>query len=70
MTEIEKAIQVLRDAGYYVGNLWSIDDVDDDTLTKAEKLDVLHNAIHRDCVYERINENIEDELLMIKYHKK
>jgi hypothetical protein len=69
MNEME-AIQVLKNSGYYVGNLWHVDDVDDDTLTNEEKLEVLHNAVHRDCVYERINENIEDELLMIKYHNK
>jgi hypothetical protein len=70
MNEIEKAIQVLEDAGYYVKNLWHIDDVDDDTLTDAEKLDVLDKSIDRDSVYERIHSNMEDELLMIKYHNK
>lgn len=70
MTEIEKAIQVLRNAGYYVGNLWHVYDVDEDDLTPEEKLEILHNAIHRDCVYERINANIEDELLMLKNENK
>lgn len=59
----EQAMQVLRDAGYYLGNLWHIDDIDDDSFTKEEKLDILQNAIDRDYVYEIINENIHDQIL-------
>ena len=62
--KIEEALQTLRDAGYYVENLWSIDDVDNDELTKEEKLEILHNSIHRDYIYSIINESIYDELLM------
>lgn len=65
MNKIEEATQnallTLRDAGYYVGNLWHVDDVDTDELTDEDKLYVLHNAIHRDYIYERINEAIQDE---------
>ena len=62
--KVEDALQTLRDAGYYVENLWSIEDVDNDELTKEEKLEILHNSIHRDYIYSIINESIYDELLM------
>lgn len=62
--KIEEALQTLRDAGYYVENLWSIEDVDNDDLTKEEKLEILHNSIHRDYVYRIINEAIYDEVEM------
>lgn len=67
--KIEEALQTLRDAGYYVENLWSIEDVDNDDLTKEEKLEILHNSIHRDYIYERINDAIHDELLMLNHSK-
>ena len=60
--KIKEALQTLRDAGYYVENLWSIEDVDNDDLNNEEKLDILHNSIHRDYVYRIINEAIYDEL--------
>jgi hypothetical protein len=69
MNEIEKAKETLRQSGYYVENLWSIYDVDDDSLNNEEKLEVLHNAIHRDYIYERINESIQDELLILSQFK-
>lgn len=64
--KIIEALQTLRDAGYYVENLWSIYDVDNDDLSRGEKLEVLHNAIHRDYIYQCINESIQDELLILK----
>jgi len=67
--KIIKALLTLRDAGYYTGNLWHIDDIDDDSLDKEEKLEVLHNSIHRDYIYERINDAIHDELLILKHSK-
>lgn len=67
--KIEEALQTLRDAGYYVENLWSIYDVDNDDLTKEEKLEILHNSIHRDYIYSIINESIYDELLMYTEYK-
>ena len=41
----EQAKEVLRNAGYYVDNLWSIQDVDDDSLTDNEKQSVLNMAL-------------------------
>ena len=62
--KVEEALQTLRDAGYYVTFLWHIDDVDNDDLSDGEKLEILHNSIHKDYIYETINESIYDELLM------
>jgi hypothetical protein len=67
--KIKEALQTLRDAGYYVENLWSIYDVDDDSLNNEEKLEVLHNAIHRDYIFELINKSIQDELLILSQSK-
>jgi len=67
--KVEEAMQVLKDAGYYVENLWCIHDVDDDRLTKENKLKVLHSAIHRENIYSMINENIADELLILNESK-
>ena len=65
----QNALLTLRNAGYYVENLWSIYDVDNDDLTKEEKLEILHNSIHRDYIYERINDAIHDELLIYTQSK-
>lgn len=69
MDKIMEALQTLRDAGYYTGNLWHVHDVDDENLNTEEKFEILHNAINRDYIYERINDAIHDELLMLKYSK-
>lgn len=66
---VQQAKQILRDAGYYVENLWSIYDVDDDSLNNEEKLEVLHNSIHRDYIFELINKSIQDELLILSQSK-
>jgi hypothetical protein len=66
MNKIEEATQnallTLRNAGYYIGNLWHVDDVDNNDLSTKEKLDVLHHAIHRDYIYSLINEAIQEEV--------
>jgi hypothetical protein len=67
--KVEEALQTLRDAGYYATFLWHIDDVDDDDLSDEAKLEILHNSIHKDYIYETINESIYDELLMYKEYK-
>jgi hypothetical protein len=67
--KVEEALQTLRDAGYYVKFLWHIDDVNNDDLTDGEKLEVLHNAIHKDYMYSNINESIHDELLIYTQSK-
>jgi hypothetical protein len=56
MSEIEKAKEVLREAGYFVDNLWHIDDVklrynceDDD-----QAQDILYSALTNDATMEQI----------------
>ena len=67
--KVDEALQTLRDAGFYTTFLWHIDDVDDDDLSDEAKLEILHNSIHKDYIYETINESIYDELLMYKEYK-
>ena len=58
---IEQAKQVLKENGYYVDNLWHIDDVklqsdvdvDDDTA-----YDILNSALTNDWIMEQINVSI------------
>lgn len=56
MSEIEKAKEVLRKAGYFIDNLWHIDDVklrynceDDD-----QAQDILYSALTNDATMEQI----------------
>ena len=54
--EIEKAKQLLRDNGYFVDNLWHVEDVkgrfkcDDDEVAQ----DILSNALQNDATMEQI----------------
>ena len=49
--EINKAKKVLEDAGYYVGNLWSTEDVTSNyECTEEEAQDVLDKALQLDSV--------------------
>lgn len=57
MTTEEEAKQVLRDAGYYVDNLWCIEDVDAD-ITDDEKYEILDEVLQSEYIMERINESI------------
>jgi hypothetical protein len=56
MNKIIKAKQVLREAGYYVDNLWSIDDVrdDDNELTDEQKMQALDMAFDNEATMEQI----------------
>jgi hypothetical protein len=60
---IEQAKQVLRDNGYFVENLWHVDDVPEGTFD--ERMDVLENAVTHPWVVEQIhyviNEVIQDK---------
>lgn len=55
----EEAKQVLRDAGYYVDNLWCIEDVDAD-ITDYEKYEILDEVLQSEYIMERINVSIQD----------
>ena len=56
MNEIEKAKEVLRKAGYYVDNLWSIQDVrdDDNELTDEQKMQALDMAFDNEYINSEI----------------
>jgi hypothetical protein len=69
---VEEAKTVLRDAGYYVDNLWSTEDVsnklDDYIIPEGEELDetdmqnILDEILTVDTLMEDINYAIADEL--------
>ena len=54
--EIEKAREVLREAGYYVDNLWHIDDVKGlfKNVTDGEAYDILDQAFQNEATYSQI----------------
>ena len=55
MNAIEQAKQVLRDNGYYVDNLWSIEDVlSNYSCTDDEAQEVLDMALQNDATMEQI----------------
>jgi hypothetical protein len=61
MNEIEKAKQVLRDAGYFVDNLWHIDDVKQNyNCTDEEAMEVLEGALTNEYTQEQIFDAIDD----------
>lgn len=52
---VEQAKQVLKEAGYYVENLWSIDDIKSQyKCTDEEAYDVLDDAFNNERVIEEI----------------
>jgi ribosomal protein L1 len=54
----EEAKEVLRNAGYYVDNLWCIEDVDAE-ITNDEKYDILDEVLTSEYIMKQINESIE-----------
>jgi glutathione synthase/RimK-type ligase-like ATP-grasp enzyme len=60
----EEAKQVLRNAGYYVDNLWSIYDVDTEgiDMTNDERYDILNEVLTSPRIIQEINETIDFEL--------
>lgn len=51
---IANAKLVLKQAGYYVDNLWSIHDVNDDSLTDEQKMTALDMALTNEYTIEQI----------------
>jgi hypothetical protein len=51
---IANAKLVLKQAGYYVDNLWSIHDVKDDSLTDEQKMTALDMALTNEYTIEQI----------------
>ena len=55
MDKIEQAKATLREAGYYVGNLWHINDVKNgEELTDKQAQDILHGALENDATIDQI----------------
>jgi len=53
--EVEKAKQVLREAGYFVDNLWHVDDVKGNyKCSEDEAQEILEVALTSDNTYENI----------------
>ena len=53
---IEQAKQVLKENGYYVDNLWHIDDVKQHgDLSNEEAYDILDSTLRNDYTIETIN---------------
>jgi hypothetical protein len=59
MTE-QQAREVLRKAGYFVDNLWHIDDVDLDGASDEDKMQILDDVLSNGSYYERVFEMIGD----------
>ena len=56
------AKQVLKDAGYYVDNLWHVNDVlNYHDCTDDEAQEILDNVLTNDWIMEQMNENIKNE---------
>ena len=51
---IANAKLVLKQAGYYVDNLWSIYDVKDDSLTDEQKMKALDMALTNEYTTEQV----------------
>jgi len=66
----EQAKEVLRNAGYYVDNLWSIHDVDDDSLTDNEKQSALAMALTNERIMEEIQYGIRVGIEVINHNFK
>jgi hypothetical protein len=55
MNEIEKALKVLKDAGYQTDNLWHINDVKDNyNCTEEQAMEVLVEALDDDATFDQI----------------
>ena len=59
---IEQAKQVLEDNGYFVDNLWHIQDVRSKTnsISDEDAMGVLEQALTNDWIVEQINVTISD----------
>jgi hypothetical protein len=59
---IEQAKQVLEDNGYFVDNLWHIEDVrsKSDGISDEDAMGVLEQALTNDWIMEQINVTIGD----------
>ena len=57
--EINKALKLLEESGYYVGNLWHIDDVQSKfECDEDEAIEILDKAVAGEWIIEQINDRI------------
>jgi hypothetical protein len=71
MTEIEKAKQTLKDAGYYVDNLWHINDVKKDwRCTDKQSFEILDKVFNGECFGEVVFDLINIEARIKEYKQK
>jgi hypothetical protein len=68
MTE-QEAREVLRKAGYFVDNLWHIDDVGLDGASDEDKMQILDDVLSNGSYYERVFEMIGDIKEYYKFKK-
>ena len=71
MKQIEEAREFLKSKGYYVGNLWTIDDVQEHyECTDEEAMGILHKVLqsgwYMERVFEMINNQAEEDNLKRK----
>ena len=72
--EIEQAKKLLKNNGYYVENLWHINDVKDSPFSNEKYFNcsddkaynILNDAIEQDGIYESINDSIR---LIVQWEK-
>ena len=66
VNKIEQAKQVLREAGYFVDNLWRIEDVQGNyNCTDEQAMEVLEGALFNDYVMETIFGVIDEEVFKV-----
>ena len=57
--EINKALKLLEESGYYVGNLWHINDVQSKfECDEDEAIEILDKAVAGEWIIEQINDRI------------
>lgn len=61
---VKQAKQVLRDAGYYVDNMWHVNDVKiiDPTISTIDAHEVLHNVMNCKPVMEIVWDGIKEQV--------
>ena len=69
--QVDEAREVLRKAGYFVDNLWHVNDVKDnyDVLDNEDAQEVLDDALTNEWIIEQIHLTISD-VAMSKGYKK
>ncbi len=68
---IEQAKQILKDAGYFVDNLWHVSDVKMNyKCTNEEAFEVLFEAFENECTYTQIWNSIDYQAEYLNLERK